>query len=168
MSVPLVDLVPSIRVALNVPGSTTGLFVFDDEGEWVDALANGFWYAKLRGCFAKYRVTDAKEIVYVPDVDDITNDLSREEQQVIVLFAALSAIEAQMLSLYTLQRSKAGPVETEKQRSATLLKALLDEKRKELAEVRDDLASQVSTTVAVIDTILGRYGDGGGSFPWVR
>ncbi len=150
MAVALEDLAPRLDATLNPPGGG-GLFVATTE-QYTASLANAFWYAKLWGLFAGYRANSSNEIVPVDGGDDLSEDL----WQMIVLFAALTALEARIAGLLTYVRSKAGPVESEKRRSAEVLVQLLKAKRAELEDIRDDLAGADQTTVSFIDGVLAR------------
>jgi len=154
MAVPLEDLLPSVRWSLNVPGET-GFFNFDSDDDWIEALANGFWWANMRGFFKDYRVTtDGESIANVVG----TVELDRRLQQVVVLFTAMNAIEAKLMSIYTHTKSSAKPgLETERDRSAQLLRDLLQARRNDLQEIKLLLVGGVyATEVAVIDLFLAR------------
>lgn len=156
MSVALEALVQQTRWSLNVPGET-GYFNFDDsvEDEWIGALATGFWWAHMRGFFKDYRVSldeqTIENVVGGPDLD-------RKLQQVIVLFTAMNAIEAKLLSINTHSKDSAKPgLETERDKSANLLRALLQARRDDLQEIKLLLVGGVwATDVAVIDLFLAR------------
>lgn len=156
MAVALEDLVEQTRWSLNVPGET-GYFTFNDtvKPQWVGALATGFWWAHMRGFFKDYRVSlDGLTIVNVAGGDD----LDRKLQQVIVLFTAMNAIEAKLLSINTHSKDSAKPgLETERDKSAQLLRALLQARRDDLQEIKLLLVGGVwGTEVAVIDLYLAR------------
>lgn len=155
MAVELDDLVDRLEASLVAPGSAS-LFTFSDSTRagWTSALANAFWNARLAGLFKTYRVEDA-EIVPIDDTDP---DLPEEVQQVIVVWAAVVAVEAAFMGLAD-TRYKAGPAEAETKRSATVLKAILDAKRVELEAIKDTVltgSSTGATTVAFIDLALAR------------
>lgn len=157
MTVELAELIPSLRASLNVPGATRPLFNFDNEDPWVEALAAGFWNSKSRGFYANYRVNLDGDAIVNPD--DSSDDLPREDQTILVLQTAINSVRALELSMFTTTRDKAGPVETERQRSSTLLRALLDDLRKELEDIKDEMLGSGNTTIArVIDGVLAREG----------
>lgn len=156
MSVELATLVEDVRWSLNVPGET-GFFTFSDavEDDWIGALATGFWWAHMRGFFHDYRVS--------LDGDTIENvvggpDLERKLQQVVVLFTAMNAIEAKLMTINTHSKDSAKPgLETERDKSAQLLRALLQARRDDLQEIKLLLVGGVwATDVAVIDLFLAR------------
>lgn len=154
MAIELVELVPYIRATVNPPGQE---FIIATDAEWMTAAANAFWWARLRGFFPEYRIDIDGELIV--NTTDATLDMPREIQQIIVLTAGLNAIEAKLLAMPTGNRAKAGPIESEVTRSASLLIELLKGKRKELAEIRTDIvASGSATGVGVIDAVLSRQG----------
>lgn len=153
----LATLVPTLQRSLNPPG--VDLFPTTTQEEWVGRLADAFWRARLAGFFPDHRVVDG----------DITPDLSREEQEVIVAYARVNALQARLVNLPTGSRNKAGPVETETQRSAQVLVAMLKAAQAELAEVAANVP-QTPTQVAFLDGVAVRTqsilsGSGSG---WVR
>lgn len=153
MSVDLGELVPRVRNRVNPPGET---FIGGEEDEWIDRLAGAFWSAKLKGFFTGYRVNVDGDAVENTDGGD---DLSGELQQLIVLQAALEAIEMKFAAMPTTTRQVApGPLENEVQRSAQVLKAILDGLRQELADLRTELVGSVTgrTSVYVVDGLLAR------------
>lgn len=156
MTVALADLLDSLKASVNVPGATRPMFDFTNEDEWTTALANGFWQARARGFYTDFRVDAAGEnIVNIAG----GSDMPREDQQVIVIQTALIAIKNQMLALFTKTRDKAGPTETERERSSTLLKQLEMDLRNELEDIRKFVVlNGGSTTARVIDSVLTRSG----------
>jgi hypothetical protein len=154
MAVELIELVPYLKASVNPPGQE---FLVASDNEWRTAAANAFWWARLRGFFPEYRVDVDGEVI--TNTEDPTVDMPREQQQIIVLAAALNAIEAQLLAMPTSTRAKAGPVESETGRSAQVLTALLRNKRDELAAIKDELVgTSGATAVGVIDAVLAREG----------
>lgn len=159
MAVALDLLLDSLKASLNVPGEASPMFNIDDnEDEWITALANGFWQARARGFYTAYRINAAGDsIVNVAGGDD----MAREDQQVIVIQTALMAIDNKLLTLFTKTRDKAGPTETERERSSTLLKQLMLDRRTELEDIRKAVVlSGGATTARVIDSVLERTGYG--------
>lgn len=169
MAVDLADLVPRLKASLTVPGSPS-LFVFTDENEedWAGHLVNAFWQARLANLFADYRVVpDTRE---VEPIDVTGDDLPVEVHQIIVLFAALIAIEARFMAL-TSTRFRSGDNEAEVQRPLQLLKALLDHKRAELDDIKDGVLNggHTSTTASFIDMVAVRHDQiEAGYAAWIR
>jgi len=154
MAVELVELIPYLKASVNPPGQE---FIVATDAEWLTAAANAFWWARLRGFFPEYRIDVDGELIVA--IDDADEDMSRDLQQIIILAAALNAIEAKLLAMPTGVRAKAGPVESEVTRSASLLIELLKGKRKELADIKVEIiASGNATCVGVIDAVLSRQG----------
>ena len=133
MAVDLEDLLPAVQGEMNVMGEAPTI-TDDDVESVVSALASAFWTAKaVGGWFPHHRVTvDGDAIV---NVQDGSEDLSREEQQIVVLFAVLASWQAKLLHLPTGRRAKAGPNEVEITRSATLLKSLIDSREARLKDL---------------------------------
>lgn len=167
MAVDLRELVDSLRVKLNTPGDSSSLFTFTGaEEDWALALANGFWTLYNRGFFGDYRV-DAEDLTITNTTGG--DDLIREDQQAIVLQTGLDAIRSKMINLFIITRDHAGPVETERQRSSTLLRSLHDSLVTELENLRSEVINGNGTSVRVFDSILVRSGYcGPPSATWVR
>lgn len=164
MAVELAELVESLRGALNVPNAAQPLFDFTDEDDWINALATGFWRVKSRGravgLFADYRLNaDSDQIVNI--VDD-TIDMDREDQELVVLQTGMTVVESMLLQLPTHTVDKAGPVEVERERSSTVLRQILQDKRAELEQALTELGAGTSnaTRSYVVDSILSRSGYG--------
>lgn len=166
MAVALDTLLDSLQASLNVPGAAKPMFDFTDEDPWITALANGFWQSRARGFYTSFRIdTNGENIVNVVGGDDML----REDQQVIVIQTAITAVKAEMLNLFTKTRDKAGPTETERERSSTLLKQLLVDLRTELEDIRKQVVlGGGATTARVIDSILTRSGYLSGVPHWIN
>lgn len=119
MSVDLSDLVEFVRVEVSPPGSD--LFTSATDDHWLMALRNAFWSVRMEGMLAGY--TEADGLVDPINVGD--EDLTRDLQQLIVLYAAVQAVMNQLRDLKTSFRAKAGPVEFETQQSAQVLREIL-------------------------------------------
>jgi hypothetical protein len=146
MSVDLEDLLDPIKTELSPPG--TDLFPNATDDEWVENLRNGFWEAKLFDFFENYTEFDGL-------VDPITGttDMPREEQQLIVLFAGARVLRNELRNLNTRFKAVAGPVSFEQEKSANLLKELLQD----IVNRIRYLVSGVSTgDVYYIDSVVGR------------
>lgn len=162
MAVDLVDLMDTLQPKLNTPGTARPLFDFSNEDLWVNALASAFWTVKSKGravnLFAPYRINvDGDKIV---NFVDGTVDMDREDQELIVLQAALTAVQTTLLALPTHTLDRAGPVETERERSSTVLRQLLEDKKEELLGALAELGAggTAGTRAVVIDAILTRSG----------
>jgi len=160
MSVDLADLIPSVQRETSPPG--TDLFPDADESEWLGQLTDSFWEAKLFGFFDGF--TSSEDGVVTPiDVDD--DDLDREWQQLIVLFAGIRAVRMKLMNTNTNFRAKAGPVEFETSNSANLLKEILQQLNEKVQLILDNLSETLgATSVAYINGVYERtqallYGD---------
>lgn len=145
----LADLVPSLIASITVPGSTE----FDDvpEESMTLNLSNGFWGAVLDGVISGYTESDG----LVTPISGST-DLSRELQQVVVLYAAIDIVSNKLLALQTNFRAKAGPVEYEVQQSATILKAVFDRLAARQKLLLDNLSKHGNVSPAYVDMLVAR------------
>lgn len=165
MAVDIAELIPALRAALNVPGAARPMFDFDTEDPWIEALAAAFWTVQSRGrktsLWVNYRVTTEEEGGdQIVNVVDVATDLERIDQQLIVLQAAYTAISTLLISLPTKTVAKAGPVESDTERSSTVLRQLLLDKKEELKDALAQVGAGVVTGAIprVIDSMLTRSG----------
>lgn len=151
MAVALLSLVPTLRRAVNPPGQD--FFPGTGTNEWRGRLADAFWKARLNDFFAGYVLSE--DGLEINAVDTAVDDLDRTQQELIVQFAALTAIRNKIMALPTETRRKAGPVETETQRSAVVLVQLLKDVTKELALTREIVVSAAAPrAVAFFDAMV--------------
>jgi hypothetical protein len=110
----LADLVPALKRELAAPGDYATTFPNSTDSELTARLADAFALAQLDGFFADVAL----------DVDELTvdPDLSAAGGALIVLYAAMQVIRSAIRATQASFRAKAGPVEYEVQRSATLLR----------------------------------------------
>ena len=120
-SVDLADLVPDLVTELNVPGVDAYSTV--SEQEWIDRLRNAFWYSVLDGLIIGYEDEDG----IVKPTASSGSALSRELQQIVIMYAAINVVRNKLLELKTVFRAKAGSTEYETQQAASVLTALLAE-----------------------------------------
>jgi hypothetical protein len=100
-----------------------------------------------------------------------TQDLSRDMQQLIILWAAWKIALNHMGSLNTLFRAKAGPVEYETQQAASVVKDVLDQLQARIKYILDRLPSIYGggTPVAFLDAVIDRtYSQATGWSWWLR
>lgn len=149
----LSDLIPRLQVQVNGPGGS--FFDVADEDGWLDSLTNAFWTGRLRGFFPDYRIgADGDSVVNVNDVD---LELDETLGQVIILYAAYGVLKAKLTELNTKTFAKAGPVESERQKSAQLLTELLKQTWQELEDIREEAESAGYSGVArFADLVLMR------------
>lgn len=165
MAVELAGLVGAVQAASSPPGEN--LYPNATADHWVMVLSNAFWEAFLEGWFAGYRVTEDAQIV----ATTASEDLPRDQQQVIVLFAALSAVRAKLLGLPTARRYKAGPVEAETDFAPSVLVALLKSLEDQLKRVVESFGASApgSQAVRYFDNVLARNAEVIGAYDyWVR
>jgi hypothetical protein len=187
MAVDLNDLVDALKASVNPPGSDLYPDATDDE--WVLRLSNGFWDAKIKGLFPSHEENAAarggpvaySDFIVTPtnpaeDYDSPTGwnedlDLSREMQQLVVLWSAWRITLAKFQEITTTFRARApGPTEWEEQRSAQVLKAVLDSLKEEIAFILNNLSTYGSSGGAMIyDAVIERtYATAVGEVWWVR
>lgn len=134
MAVDLSDLVEALKREVSPPGDD----LFPDAGdeEYLGHLMDAFWETMLDGLISGYTVDDDGMLTPVSG----TTDLSRELQQIIVFYAGVRIVRNHLRNMNTVQRSKAGPVEFEIEKSANTLRDLL----KELKDRRNLLLNRLS------------------------
>ena len=161
-SVDLEDLVPDIVINLTLPGDDT-TYATVTTGEWVNRLRDGFWSAHIDGLLDGWTESDG----IVQKLNDPTADaMTRDYQQLVILYTAINVASNRLLQMDTLFRAKAGPVEYETQKSAQVLRAVLEEltgRRNAIIE-RLVAAGQVTRGIVYIDSYSARqeairYGD---------
>jgi hypothetical protein len=124
-------LTPSLQREVAVPGTFDTFFPSTTSLDLQGAIQDAFWTAILDGWFPGVTI-DANGLS--------TPDMSRDGQQLVVIYAAKTMIENLLTSQATTTRYKAGSVEFESQQSASVLKARLDG----LAARVKDLITRVS------------------------
>lgn len=143
MSVDLSDLIPSILREVQPPGTDSYPNASDDD--WLGQLEDAFWEAKLFGFFDNYSEADG----LVSPIAPTTEELGRDWQQLLVLFAGIRATRMKLINTNTSLRAKAGPVEFETQTSANTLtlalKQLQDKVNILLANLEDSIIGSSAT-----------------------
>lgn len=120
--VDLFDYVEVLSREVNPLGSTVVTSPATEE-EMGGFLQDAFWEAKLDGFLGDYEV-DEDGIVTSPSLDD---EFPRSAIALVVVYAGVKILRNRILSMNTQFRAKAGPVEFERQNSATMLTELLKE-----------------------------------------
>ncbi|QBQ74867.1 hypothetical protein [Caudovirales GX15bay] len=184
MAVDLFTLVDSLKREVNPPGSD--LFPDSTDDNWLGSLTDAFWEVRLYGFLSGYEENAAArggdaafgEGIVTPHGVDATYDdptgwsdldLSRELQQLIVLWAGWKVVLARMGSLSTMFRAKAGPVEYEAQNAASVLKGILDQLKARIDWFVTNLLDTSGANVAVFDQVIERtYAEATGGLWWVR
>lgn len=164
MAVDLADLIPSLQRETSPPG--TDLFPDAGEEDWLGQLTDSFWEAKLFQFFGGY-TSDVNGMV--EPIDAAADDLSREDQQLIVLFAGIRSVRMKLMNTNTGFRAKAGPVEFETTNSANLLVEILKELQKKIDIIYAVLSSSLGQTqVYYFNSVVERTNSllYGGEFNW--
>lgn len=151
MAVDLADLLPDFKAEISPLG--TDPYADVSNNALVARLRNAFWEARLQGAFPNYREADG-EIRPISG----NEDMPREQQQLIILYAGLNVALASFQNMTASFRAQAGPVEYETAKSANL-------SRDVLAALREKLATALGIVIAggvgvgstaVFDAILER------------
>lgn len=160
MAVDLNDLVDPLKRAVNPPDED--LYPNVTATQWVGYLADAFWSARIEaGLFTDFYVSENDEIEPNEVGDD---DLARDYQQAIILYAALAIITQSIRNTNTLFRAKAGPAEFETQNSSSVLRDVLEEMQRRRDMILTRLSDLGATTDFIVDLTLGvndslSYGD---------
>lgn len=163
MAVDLSDLVEVLKREVSVPGGEESTFPNADDSSWLGHIQDAFWDVRLDGMIPGYQESDG----IVTPIDTSDDDLSRDLQQLVVLYAGIRIVRNQLRQIQTQFRAKAGPVEYETQQSATLLKDILAELHKRRAVVLERLSDLGSVEDYYIDAIAQRdYALGYGDTSW--
>lgn len=184
MAVDLANLVDALRRETGPLGTDNFPTATDDD--FIGALTDAFWELRLYGWFVGYEedaaarggpvrfgpgiVTPTGATTTYDDPDGYsTTDLSRQMQQLIVLWAGWNVVINRLAALNTMMRAKAGNVEYERQNSASTLKALLDHLKDRIDYVLTTVRSGDVTTVTVFDAVVERsYSLASGETTWLR
>lgn len=151
------DLIESVQREVNPPGST--IFPEAIEDEYLGHLQDAFWETTLDGLISGY--TEADGLVTPVSGD---TELSRELQQLIVIYAGFKMLKNYLTNVNSTFRAVAGPVEFETGKSAALLTELM----KDLIARRNSLLARLSEQGQVstyyYDQVISRgesyrYGD---------
>lgn len=111
----LSSLVEPLKRELAVPGVFDDAFPDTDDAALAASLADGFSEAQLFGYFNDMTLSPGPGY-------ETSQDLSAAGGALVLLFTSMRIIRAQMRSLLTSERYKAGAAEYEIQRSANLLR----------------------------------------------
>jgi hypothetical protein len=162
MSVDLADYIQNLKTQVNPPGAD--LFPATTNGEWVMRMENAFWGARLDGLFGAYRAQDG----VIDPIDSNSPEIGRDGIQLVLLYAAMDIVVTEMRNLQSSFKAKAGPVEYEQQRSAQLLKGVLDVLNARIKAIIFLLTTYASPTIS-FDAIIERTDAlSAGAAWWVR
>lgn len=134
------ELVEPLKAALRSPGSTEFENVSDPEMGLY--LRNAFWEAYLDGFIREF--DEAEGII--SHKTDVTENFSRDLQQLVILYTAIGILRIKLSSLKTSFRAKAGSAEYETSQSATILKSLLDEFTSRRQHLLETLSTHAEST----------------------
>lgn len=151
MAVDLADLIESLQRETSPPG--TDLFPTATDDEWLGQLQDAFWAAKLHGFDAFDNYTEQDGLVFPISGDD---ELGREWQQLLVLFAGIRSIRMKLMNTNTSFRAQAGPVEFETANSANLLNEILRELQKQVDRLYDSLGDLGDSSTYYINGMISR------------
>ena len=153
MAVALSDLVPSLLREVQTPGTNT--YPTATVEDWQGYLSDAFWEVALLGIINPTVFTEANfEITPVTSGGD---DLGRDYQQLLVLWAGARVVSGKILEYNSTFRAVAGPVEFEQQKAASVLTAVLERIQKRLDDILDHLPNNVNTnSIQYFDVISER------------
>jgi hypothetical protein len=152
MSVDLGELIEPLRREVSQPGAELTTFPDATDDSYLGHLQDAFWETVLDSVIQGYTESDA----IVTPLDAADDDLGRDLQQLVVLYAGIRIIRNQLIAINTLFRAKAGPVEYETQKSAQVLSGILDELKYRRDFILARLAEVGDVDVYYIDAILER------------
>lgn len=161
MAVDLFDLVDPLQRSVNAPGTDSFSTVTDTQ--WVGYLSDAFWSARIEaGLFEGYAINDDDEVVNTDGGDD----LGRDYQQIIVLYAALQILTNVIRTTASSFRAKAGPAEFETSNAAGTQRDILAElqSRRDMVLTRlSDLGTSADVILDLNLSVLDNY-----DYSWVR
>jgi hypothetical protein len=184
MAVQLFDLVDPLKRQVNPPG--TDLFPSATDDDFLGSLTNAFWEIRLYGMLATWEENAAArggpdafgEAIVTPigEMDETYDDpegwapedLPRDLQQLIVVWAGYQIVLTRLSALNTVFRAKAGPVEYETQNAASVLKGVLDQLKARLDDILSQLSGAGHPGVFGLDAVVERtYSMAMGDTWWV-
>lgn len=138
-----------LRREVSPPGED--LFPNATDDEFLGNLQDAFWDARLDGLLAGYTESNGS----VTPVSG-TTEIARELQQLVVAYAGVRIVRNQLRALNTSFKAQAGPVQFEQQKSANLLKGLLDDLREKRKFILVRLGDLGLTDSYYIDALVSR------------
>lgn len=164
-NVDITELIPNLEASLTIPGQVSPYDAATDT-EWTVKLQNAFWRAVIDGVITGYSIDE--DGIIKPDVTS-GPALSRDLQQIVVIYAAINIIQATMLQLKTSFRAKAGSVEYETSQASQVLTGLLNmfkEEKQIILERLSDIGSS-SESYYYDGPIQRRYAESVGDTEWI-
>lgn len=154
---PLADLIPSLQRAVAVPGTFEALFPDTAEDDLLATLLDAFAEAQLDGLLAANTATD---------LGVVTPDLTRAETALVVLYASVRILVAEIRSRKTHIRYEAAGAVFEQAQSSTMLVEILREQRDRKATLLIELNRLALTSGFVMyDQYLAKAVGGPGFSP---
>lgn len=159
MAVDLGDLVDVLKRAVSPPG--TDLFPNATDDNYVGYLSDAFWEVRMLGMLGAWTESDGS-------VSPVTGtvELPREQQQFLILFAAINIVTNELKNMETLFRTKAGPVEFETQKAGALLRDVLTDLKDRRTIVERYLFGIGAITDYYIDAVSAREDSMRYGFTW--
>lgn len=145
MAVDIADLVPTLKRSINPPGQDLFPDALDPD-DYIGYLGDAFWDARMTGLLEGYTL-DGQEISPTAG----TTDISRDLQQILVLYAAMTIVTNELRQKNTQFRAKAGPAEFETQNSSNLLRDVL--------QVLEQRMNIVMKRLSDLGVVLDKYTD---------
>lgn len=198
MSVDLSAYVAQIKAEVNPPGSD--LFGGATDSEWTNSLIGAFWNARLDGFIVGWTenadgaspgivtprvpcgcggwdptqpngvIGDYDPAIQPPGPTSCGHDLPRMFIQLVIFYAAITAVRGMMTNVKTQFKAQAGSVAVEQQQSATILRDVYQDLVTRRLQLYRVLSEQGYVRIGYIDGTAQREQNlefGGGSW-WLR
>jgi hypothetical protein len=133
------ELIPALKRSVAVPGTFADFFPSTGDTDLAGTLGDSFAECQLDGFFATYTMIDD---------ETITETLERSEQALVIIYATVRILQAEIKDRKTHVRYEAGSTTFEQDQGASVLVELL----KEYKDRKKELRTQ------------GRQGDAGAAF----
>lgn len=146
-------LVPALKRELAVPGTFEDVFPDATNADLTGLLADGFAEAQLFGFFKSVALTP---VTGTTSDYEVSPDISAAGGALVVIYASIRTIRAQLRNLKTLARYKAGPVEYETQQAASVLTQELKFLQQRLQDILDSAAGSARAS-AGLATVFDGY-----------
>lgn len=147
MAVDLSEFIETLKREVTPVGST--MYAGVNDSFWVGAMADAFWEARLDGLLVGY--TCDEDGVVTPETPG-GEEFPRSLVSVVALYAGIRVLRNQILNMGSAS-FKAGPVEYERQVSASMLTEMLKQLRSTKERLLDDFEQ---TSALVVDGLSVR------------
>jgi hypothetical protein len=160
VAIDLFDLVDPLKREVATPGEFATFYPNTTDDDLLGALQDAFWEARIDGMLEGF--TESEGAVAPIGGSIVTADqLGRDFQQLIVLYAGYRFVRNYLMNLKTGFRAQAGPVEYETSQSAQVLRdilaALKDKRNLILARLSDIGAVNSYYIDAVVERTASVY-----------